>query len=403
MPKSRGRRRRKSSRAVPGNGRAGTDLRARAIAELPILRATDQAEARGDASAALDIIGRDLQRRGDEFFWRPERTERLAQLTVLAATLPRWATSRWILAQAAQCLDERGRGRALKALEIAIAARGGESALVGTDAVDAKAKVIDNDWLYRQVLLYELGGLQYFVDRVASPDLLAGADRIRGWARAPMGGFRLIDESPLMLTWSDLATGEDVESLNLGAATWLEPGECAIGRLVPVDEGAMFESAPLVVPDRVAERVADDPADWVATLSVACREPGRGDERIYTATGHDFRLLTDVPAVVQQVVAMSAVEGVTGERAVVESVADVTALEVGLVRAALDDRLDDLGLPWSPWPSVAATIVLPSVVLGLWERLRASDGPELCRLASLLAGPAADVCLELARGVESVA
>jgi len=165
----------------------------------------------------------------------------------------------------------------------------------------------------------------------------------------------------------------------------------------------MFESAPLVVPARVAEQVADDPADWVATLSEACRRLGPDHEPISTARGHDFRLLTDVPGVVQQLIATVVADATTGRPAVVESVADVTALEVGLVRAALDDRLDDLDLPWSPWPSVAATLVIPSVVLGLSEDLRAADGPKLCRLASLLAGPAAEVCLELARGVESVA
>ena len=124
----------------------------------------------------------------------------------------------------------------------------------------------------------------------------------------------------------------------------------------------MFESAPLVVPARVAEQVADDPADWVATLSAACRETWPAEEPISTARGHDFRLLTDVPAVVQQLIATVVADVTTGRPAVVESAADLAALELGLVRAALDDRLD-----------------------------------------ALLAGPAADVCLELAHGVESVA
>jgi len=403
MPKSRGRRSRKHSRAVPGGGRrAGTDLRARAVAELPILQATDEAEARGDAWASLRLIERDLLRRGDEYFWRPERLERLAQLTGLASMLPRWATSRWILAQAAQCLDQRGRSRVLKALETAVAARGGEAALVGTDEHDAKAKVIDHDWLYRQVLLYELGRLQHFIGRVASPDLLAGADRIHDWARAAMGGFRLVEESPLTLTWSDLATGEDVETLNLGAASLLTPGDCVIGRLVPID-GAMFESPPLFVPGHVAQQVADDPAEWVATVSDACLDAASAGECFPTTRGHDFRLLTDVPVVVQQVVALAVAEQTSGRANPLASAADLTALELGLVRAALDGQLADLELPCSPWPSVAATLSHPRVVSSLEQRLRASDGPKLVRLAPLLGGPAGDICLELACDLETVA
>jgi hypothetical protein len=175
--------------------------------------------------------------------------------------LPRWATSRWILEQAAQHLDKRGRQRALTAIDVAVETRGGERTLVGTDRFDARAKVVDHDWVHRQVLLYELGALEDFLIRVASPELVAGADRIHDWARAPMGAFRFVAETPRTLTWVELATGQEVTSTNVGSASLLLPDECAIGRLVPIDGGAMFETVPLFVPDDVAQRVADDPPD----------------------------------------------------------------------------------------------------------------------------------------------
>ena len=402
MPKSRGRRGRKPSRSPSGGNRL-KDARARAIAEFPFLQATDAAELRGDAWGALRIIEDHVRFRRDQNFWRPWRIERLVQLAGLGSMLPRWATSRWILAQAAQWLDEWGRAPGSKAMEIAVAARGGEAALVGTDAVDAKVKVVDHDWLFRQVYLYELGALQHFVGRVATPDLLAGADRLHDWARAPMGAFRFLHESPLTLTWLDLTTGQEVESLNLGSASLLDFDECAIGRLVPVEEGAMFESAPLLVPERVARQVADEPADWVATVSAACRETGPGEAPILTGHGHDFRLLTDLPSCVQRFVAVSAFEGVTGRRAPVESATDLLSVEVGLLRAALEGRLAGVEAPISIWPSVAATLLNPRVMLRVKEDLAASDAPKLERLAGLLGGPAAGVCLSLARDLETAA
>ena len=342
-----------------------------------------------------------MRTRSDDNFWRPERLQRLLQIAWLGSLLPGWATSRWILAQAAQCLDPRGRDRTRKALEIAVATRGGESTLVGVDGVDARVKVVDHDWVFRQVLLYDLGGLQWFISRIATPDLLAGADRIHDWARTPMGAFRFVRESADILTWLDLRSGEEVRSLNIGAASLLMQGECAVGRLVPIEGGAMFESAPLFVPDDVARQVADDPPDWVAALSRGCRSPRAADDRIMTA-GHDFRLLTDVPSRVEHIVCMVAIEREGGDP-VVETSAGLAAVQVNLVRAALDQRLAEMEKPCSPWPSVAATLTSPHAVSNLEDILEPTDVPKLYRLAQLLGGPGGEVCRALAREVESAA
>jgi hypothetical protein len=401
MPKSRGRRHRSRHRPTPRRSpqRARSEL-ARAVTELPILQATDAAEARGDAAGALDLIERDLETRRDDNFWRPERLQRLLQIAGLGSVLPGWATSRWILAQAAQCLDSGGRDRTRKALEIATAIRGGDCSLVGVDAIDARAKVMDHDWVFRQVLLYELGGLQHFIARVATPDLLVGADRIHDWARTPMGAFRFVKESADTLTWLDLQSGQEVRSPNIGAATLLEPEECVIGRLVPIEGGAMFETAPLLVPEDVAWQVADDPPGWIAALSRSSRSPRPAEEPIVTA-GHEFQLLTDVPGMVEQFVTTAAAEQWGGESVV--TALDLAALEVNLVRTALDQRLAEVELPCCPWPSVAATLTRPHVVSALQDSLVSSDGPKLYRLARLLGGPGRDVCIMLARAVESAA
>lgn len=403
MPKSRGRHHRKNIRRSTGSRsrpRQPIDL-ARTAIDISILRATDAAEARGDAWAALQIIERDLASRGDEFFWRPEKSERLLQLVTLGSALPRWATSRWILAQALQTLDQNNRVRTRRAFDLASSVS--PSQLDGQwNDIDRRVEVMDHDWLFRQMFLYELGGLAYFLSRVASADLVAGADRIHQWARTSMGGFRLLREQAQSLTWLNLTDDTEVETINLGTASLSELGDCAIGRLVFTEDGSMFETAPLFVPERVARTVADDPSGWVAALTAAGKSADSGEDAIVTS-GHDFRLLTDVPGIVERLVTAEVHERMSGRPVVIETGADVQALRRGLIRAALDQQLPDRVLGFTPWPSVAATLLHPTVLADLGDSAGAEDGPKFRRLASLLGGPAADICPNLADELEAAA
>ena len=361
------------------------------MTSLPLLRATDDAEARGDAMGALEIIERHLDDGRADDFWRPARLTRLSQLSVFRSVLPRWATSRWILDQAAQCLDDRGRHRARRAMEIAVATRGGASTLVGHDRADALAKVIDHDWVYRQVLLYDLGALEGFLARTATPDLVAGADRIREWARTPLSAFRLVTETPRTLAWRELATGREVTAINIGSNSLVLPDECAIGRLVPIEEGgAMFETVPLYVPDDVALRVAEQPAEWLAAVADGCR-PDRPPQDRMSTRGHHFRLLTDVPLVIQHRNVRAVLEAF-GRLSEEEIDADPIAAQTAFVRVALENELEaDEG--WaSPWPSVGAALMSPAVFHEVGEGLSRDDAPGLDRLAGLLASPADEVC-----------
>lgn len=401
MPKSRGRDHRRGNRSTRRVRPQSADATIGLPAEFRLLAATDAAEARGDVAGALAIIEDDLARRRGPVFWRPERLMRLGQLRVLGRLLPGWATSRWILAQAAQTLDESSRPRTRRAFEMAFSTGSPEAVWAG-DQFDRRVKTMDHDWVFRQVLLYELGGLRHFVSHVASRDLLAGADRIDEWARAPMGAFRLVCEEPQVLRWLDLGTGKDVETLNIGAACLLVPDDCVLGRLVPIESGAMFESAPLPVPEGVALRVAAAPADWVAALSAACRTDDGDDLRKLIAL-NDFRLLTDVPTAVQRVAAWDVANRLQLSPPRVETNSDGRALFVGLVRAALDQRLGD-GLEGISYPPVvAATLLDPAVFSDLWDTLRIVDAENLRRLAAGIGGPAADLCRLLAMDLQATA
>jgi hypothetical protein len=264
---------------------------------------------------------------------------------------------------------------------------------------------LDHDWVFRQTYLYEFGGLQHFLRHNAAADLVAGADRIHEWARSRMRGLRFLRETPRTLAWRDLASGEEIETVNIGSASLMEPGNCAIGRVVPVDEGSMFETAPLFVPDGVAQRVSAEPHDWLTALPVGSRDAVSEDSEIMTA-GHDFSLLTDVPGFVQRLVIADVTERIYGKRIRVDTPEDVDALELRLIRAAISGQLPDgpfgtLGI--TPLTTVAASVVKPIVLPVLGNDLVAQDGPGLRRLADRLPSPAAEICRAVADEIERAA
>ncbi len=134
------------------------------------------------------------------------------------------------------------------------------------------------DWIVRQLRVYEGGGLRQLVDGRASSRLLERSDHIAEWVTAPMRGVQLVDDPvDLRLPFTDLATGERVELLDLGLACEHEPGTSFIGRIVPTDvaPGRMFEWRPLRVDEPTAVEVASlqgEPDVWVDALGKAHRE-----------------------------------------------------------------------------------------------------------------------------------
>jgi hypothetical protein len=296
-------------------------------------------------------------------FWRPRRYTCVLQIAWLAPVLPGWATSRWILAQAAQHLGERhdpvARHRVHRALGLAIELRGGPEKLPGRDLVDRQCRVLDHDWVFRELYLYDLGGLQHFVRRVATPDLLAGADRIAEWPASAMGGYRFVGCDPGTAIWEDLADHAALVTANIGSAATLLPGDCAVGRVVPIEGGAMFEAPPLPVPEAVALAVGSEPRGWVealragpAGLTVAAAQPRSG-------------LLSDVPDA-----------------------------ELG---QAFADRPAAAGV--DPWCRLFASLVEPRYVQALVCRKASLDQAQRAALAVLgevLAEPAAAWCRALA-------
>jgi hypothetical protein len=271
----------------------------------------------------------------------------------------------------------------------------------GADAIDSHCTLVDHDWVYRQLVLYEYGGLRHFLDSVASEPLLEESDRIRDWAAAPMGAYRLVDEQPLVERWLDVANGREVETANIGSSSLLWTDAHAIGRLVPTAQGPMFESAPIFVPPDVASWIAESPEDWTSALMRGCRREASSGERISTATP-GFPLLSDVPMLFL-IDLVDHVLGLEDDRVSDWTDAEVVAAEVTAVRAAMaeDPRLDDFSL--DPWPVVAAMLLDPAVVVQLARQRRAEHSAGFTRLATRVASPAAELCLGLAEACRDVA
>jgi hypothetical protein len=395
MPKSRGRKgkQRRERQSRPQISDADWEM-------LCVMQGVNDAEARGDACGALSIIDAHPVGPDGRLFWRSERVVRLHQLELLEWYLPRWATSRWILAQALQMMDPAHHSSFHRALSIAIEIRGGAANLVGTDEVDAEVKVSEHDWVFRQLMLWEYGGLATFLRTVATPDLVAGADRIRDWVDAPMRVLRFLGRSARTLHFADVASGESVDVLDLGSAAMLLPQECLLGRIVPTQEGAIFEGVPLRIPDDIALDAAADPSYWVDALRRGARTERPEEDRVAPAIVGRSDLLTDVPAIVWQVAVLQHA-GHLGERGLGSR--DLVAAAIGVVRAVIADELevsDDLVDPWS---CIGAALVHPTVVVGLDGAFAPEDAPGLLALAERLVGPAAEICRDLADAVPGAA
>lgn len=371
----------------------------RDLIALPTVRAVNEAEARGDVRGAIDLIEHDLGRRHDGMgFWSPDRLTHLLQLWAYDGMLPGWATSRWILHQAVRWLDGPQHRRCMTALEETTRVVG-----VPEDGGPFDAcQVMDHDWVYRQLVLYEFAGLQHFLDHVASVDLLEEADHVQGWARAPMGAFRLEGSAGGRVTWRALGDFRSVETQDVGAATALATGDHVIGRLVPIHGGVMFETAPLPVPPDVAVEVARAPGSWLSALEGARHQVASATGRISTRV-LSFPLLHDTPDVEWAWVAADVV-GEAAEEALAWTEDEAVERHVGVVAAALSGELR-VGGAVTPELVVASVLLQPEVFLDLLTRSDVGTDAEFARLADRLAAPADSVCRFLAavRACSSVA
>ena len=357
--------------------------------DLRLLRQVSYLERAGDAAGALDLVVSTARRPDGTMMWSPSRIMRLLEIDTFGPRLPAWAWARWLRGQALDCLGPPDEGRLRGALD--------DASLVGPDAAD---------WAVSQSYLYDRDGLSALL-RIASPDLVQRASDVGQWPDAGMGAFRLVGDSAATITWLRLDTDEEVETLNLGTAATLRPGDHVIGRRVICGTDALFESPPLAVPETVATAVSRQPGAWLEVLrrrEEAIDPLTRSVARIPRTSG----ILTDLPDRVWEDLAYGVWEVAEEERFHDDSprYEGPPALDVlseaciDLVLAAMDDLRRRRSRLWAepplrdPWPAVAAALQRPGVSLSLVARM-ISDGygpGDLVALGGRLGGFARSMC-----------
>lgn len=349
---------------------------------LPILHAVDDAEARGDAAGGLHLMKDHLWDGDGRIFWSPQRMERLLQVALLGPYLPRWSTSRWIVEQALARLDPAERAPRQQALRIALEQQG---------SVDPPSTVMDHDWVYRQLVVWEYGGLRRFLATGATPDLVAGADRIDEWVDAPICSLRLEHRGERRLHWTDLSTGAEIVVPNLGAAVLEEPGEAALARVVPTEEGRMLEGVPLFVDQRTAQLVAEDPRSWLEAIRGVA-----GTDDYFADLLHGNMIATDVPSRVSLLALHDFLPCSSPAELTTD---DLAGAVLGLARAVAEDRVGGRVSPHlDVWPCLAAELTSPTLLPGLMARIRTGERDWLEVIAERLVGPAATLCRVLRDG-----
>lgn len=368
---------------------------------IDLILDADAAEARGDAAAALAIIDEHPVGPDGRPWWRPWRERRLRQLAWLGDAAPGWAVSRWVLAQAAQ-VEVR---RAKTARDRAVQVRGGPSTLWGTDPTDAECKITDHDWVFRQLVLHEHGGLADFLRHRASSALLSLADRVDEWVGTSMGGYEIVETQTREIVWLDLSSRALVRTINLGGSQPLAPGEAVLGRIVPSRDGLLFDLPPLWVPHAVADAVAEKPESWTEALAGGCREPdGEILSRIISRV-HEFDVLCDLPARMRR----ELIVPVDGDLRADDlgTGGNGQEYDVGLVLAVLEGSLELDPRCCDTCPPahalVAAALLEPGTAEALVPLLDRTDLAQLGTLEAELPEPAAEVCRRLAHHVRSAA
>lgn len=253
------------------------------------------AERAGDAASALEY------HRGVPMFRRSAHGVALAQLADHANEMTPWMWARWA---AYQCTRVEDTGTATAAagrvaLECTVAAFHAEDMehayQTGGDPMRVIARVSGQSWAFHQICTYELHGLESFLEEMPTGRLAEECGLARTWIGARLGGYRLEPSDPGTLVVRDLASGESVELLDLGAAVHADEGRWLIGRLVPsgTTPALMFDTRPLAVDRRTAAAAARDQerGRWVAAL-VDAIEDGRVDPTVLCS--EDRELVTDI-------------------------------------------------------------------------------------------------------------
>ncbi|WP_416954265.1 hypothetical protein ACNKF0_18280 [Nocardioides sp. T5] len=356
------------------------------------------AERSGDAARALE-----LHASVPALNLRSRHHVLLTQLASLGDELPDWVWARWIAYQAARCEDPDTETGTMQRLALKYAMETfhddqlADCHADGGDPVRVVSRVLGESWLFHQVLVHELGGLERFVDEVATGRLAQHSALARSWAGARLSGFLVGPSLPGgRLCVEDLAAGSWTEVLDLGARANAGDGGWVLGRLVPSGAGdlMMFDSPPVAVPEGVARDVAAAPQPWTCITEAL----DAGDLVGRDFMRPDYELVTDVLGL-ELLRIGTAPEDLERVTAQLRSGRD----EIPRAAFRILRRAADGGMPDSEAPHVAAAVLQPGARADA-RRLLVREGQYdvWARWAALVHPPARGLLLDLAEASRAV-
>lgn len=229
------------------------------------------AELRGDWSAAFEA------HRSVPMFAESHHGAMLHTLADLGEDAPRWLVTRFltVMAHRHELFGQSKRpGRVLRHVVPLLYPHSIPWEPMRCDHIEQVAAMIYGcDWVLRQADVYDLGGLQ---DLMAMPEALGAVNKgeyVADWARAPMGGYRVVSADGEVLSVADAVTGEEIDLLDLGLTCQYEVGTHLLGRVVPTDTapGRLFDWQPLTIDQRIAREVAAQPDRWLDIIAARTR------------------------------------------------------------------------------------------------------------------------------------
>ena len=253
-----------------------------------------KAERAGDAAAALAF------HRRIPMFRRSAHAVVLSQLVDLADQMTPWLWARWAAYQCTRAEDQGTDAGDINraSLQYVVQMFHGREMQRRYDAhedpVPFMASTAGEDWAFHQICTFEMGGLETFVEDLATARLAEEVALAHRWRGCPVSGYTVARADPMRLAVRDLATGQEVEVLDLGVGAVGDPW--LLGRLVPsgTEPAWMFDTTPLQVDERTARAAAGSAGErggWITALAAAM-DAGRLEPAMLRR--EDRELATDI-------------------------------------------------------------------------------------------------------------
>jgi hypothetical protein len=369
-------------------------------AHFDLVRQSLAAERSGDAARALE-----LHASVPALNLRSRHHVLLTQLASLGDELPGWVWARWIAYQAARCEDPDTETGTIQRLALTYALETfhddqlADCHADGGDPLKVAARVMGESWLFHQVLVHELGGLERFVDELATGRLAEHAALARSWVGAPLSGYGVgVSQPGGRLQVEDLAAESWVDVLDVGVRANVSGGRWGyvLGRLVPSGVGdlPMFDTPPIGVPEGVAREVAEAAQPWARVTEAL--DAGDLVERDFMRADHE--LVTDVLSIelLRIGTAPADLERVTAQ---LRSGRD----EIPRAAFRILRRAAEGGMPDSEAPHVAAAVLQPGARADARRMLVREGRYDIwARWAALVHEPARGPLLDLAEASRAV-